>query len=392
MKKNHRLILVFLVGHLLWLPMKGQYYDFSVESSAADFVDSVKQSVGDEKFSEVPRIYAFTLAKTLGQLDRNTLTPEAFIEHIEEAEQVRNRFYPDISTVNYRTYLLPIRVRSEYLTQTGWRKSLRDKLEPEITGVTDPSQAAIKVLAWCKSKVKLTDEDAAAYPLGLKGDLDPITTLRSGYASEIDLSILAIAALRSVGVVSRMVYTHVIAGESGGKVWVEYRTGKGWNAWVASAPEGTDGKQYLLRQFSGHFTLILANPEQPINITSSYIPVSYLDVAIDNADPKNRPGWNLLVSGKNQLYPITGRNIFEKLPDSIEVGAGEYVISAGDRVNLAALQPISLKAGQYGSYVLDLAKGTQTFDLVDNPSLSANATLDDVQEMDPSAVHDPAQW
>jgi len=356
MRKKHRFILVFLVAHLLWLPIRAQYYDFSVESSAADFVDFVKQSVGDEKFSKIPRIYAFTLAKTLGQLDRNTLTPEAFIEHIEQAEQVRNR-----------------------------------KLEPEIAGVTDPGQAAIKVLAWCKSKVKLTDEDAC-YPLGLKGDLDPITTLRSGYGSEIDLSILAIAALRSVGVASRMVYTHVIAGENGGKVWVEYRTTKGWNAWVASAPDGTDGKQYLLSLFSGHFTLILANPEQPINITSSYIPVSYLDVAIDNADPKNRLGWNLLVSGKNQLYPITGRDIYEKLPNSIEVGAGDYVISAGDRVNSAALQPISLKAGQYGSYVLDMAKGTQTFDLADAPPASGATTSANIQEMDPSAVHNPDLW
>ena len=127
MKRRFYFILTVLMISLAWLPAKAQYYDFSVESSAADFVDSVKQSVGDERFSAIPRIYAFTLAKTLGQLDRNILTPAAFVEHIEQAEAVHNRFYPDIKTVNYRTYVLPIRIRSECLTQTGWRKSLRDK-------------------------------------------------------------------------------------------------------------------------------------------------------------------------------------------------------------------------------------------------------------------------
>ena len=240
--------------------------------------------------------------------------------------------------------------------------------------------------------MKLTDEDGC-YPLGQKGDIDPITTLRGGYGSETDLSIMAIAALRSVGVASRLVYTYIIAGENGGKVWVEYRTDKGWNAWVASAPDSTDGKQYLLSQFAGRFTLILANPEHPINITSLYVPVSSIDVTLNNAEPKNRPGWNLLVSGKNKLYPVTGRNIYIRLPESIQVGAGDYVISAGDRAHFATLDPISIKTGQNGSYVLDLAKGTQTFSVAETPPAApANGAADDGQEMDPAGVHDPNMW
>lgn len=368
--------------------LHAQFYDSTRDSSASVYVNSVARSVGPDKFQGISRTQAFALAKTLGELDRNILTPEAFVEHIREAEEVRDRFYPDISALNFRTYLLPIRIRTEICPPNGWRKMLRDKLEPQITGVIDPGRAASTVLAWCNSKVRLTDGDRC-YRLGLKGDLDPLTTLKGGYGSEVDMTILAVAALRSVGVAARLVEAPALANESGGKVWLEYRSSSGWNAWVPSAPTGTDGKRYLLQQFGDKFSLILANPEEPINITSDYIRTAHIEVALSNLNPQERPGWNLLVAGRNQLSPITGRNIYVRMSDSLDVGPGTYVLVAGDHT-ICGIKPLTLKAGESGSYTLDSTqKGSQAFNILDVSS--ASITGGD-SEMNSAMIHNPGLW
>jgi hypothetical protein len=384
------LIFYSIMLGLSCIPGEAQYYDSTTDTEAATFVDSVEQSVGSDHFQKISRIYAFMLAKTLGQLDRNILTPAAFVEHVEQAEQVRTRFYQEINTVNFRTYLLPYRIRSENCTADGWRKVIRDKLTPMIIGISDPKAAALTVLTWCKAKVRMSEEDRC-YPLGLKGDLDPLTTLDGGVGSEIDLSILAVAALRSVGVAARLVTAPVIAGEAGGKVWVEYRSEGKWNTWVASAPDRVDGKQYLLDQFRGRFGLILANPEEPINITSTYVAVAHLDVTLSNVEAENRPGWNLLVFGKNQLSPITGRNIYTRLSDNIAIGPGNYLIVAGDRIHESMIMPISINEGEYGSYVMDISKkGAQSFTIAQTPPIGSYDN--DTQEMDTAITINPSMW
>jgi hypothetical protein len=358
-------------------------------TAAPAFVDRVADSVGQDRFAKVDRIHAFELAKTLGQLDRATLTPAAFVEHIEQAEQVHYRFYPEISAVNFRTYLLPIRIRSENCTSAGWRKSLRNMVEPQIAGLTTPAPVALKVLAWCKSNIQLTDDDRC-YRLGLKGDLDPLSTLRGGVGSEVDLSILAVAALRSVGVAARLITAPMIAGEAGGKVWIEYRTEKGWNAWIPGAPAGIDAKQYLLREFGNRFALILANPEEPINITSTYIPVAHIEVTLNNMQLNQKPGWNLLLRSKSQLSPITGKNIYIRMSDTLDVGPGDYIIVAGDRT-VGGIKPISIQAGESGSYVLDpTQKGIQTFNIDDASNASAPSVA--VTMLNTAIAHDPALW
>jgi hypothetical protein len=375
------------------LAVRGQYYDWKTDLGAADYIDSVEQTVGAERFDKISRTHAFMLAKTLGQIDRSMLRPEAFVEHVEMADEVRGRFYNSLNTVNYRTYLLPIRIRSELLPSQGWRKVLRDQLDPLVAKhLSNVDEAATVVLAWCNGKVKMLDQEPC-YPLGLKGDLDPITTLRGGYGSEIDISILAVAALRSVGIAARIVFAPVIAQENGGKVWIEYRSQNEWKPWVASAPAGADGKQYLLSQFGGRFTMILANPDQPINITASYVSVAHVHVTLDDFDPEDRPGWNLLVKGSQKLSPVTGRNIYMYLPSDVEVGAGDYLLVAGDRAHLTAIEPISLKPGQSGSYELDgKDAGTQSFEVLDQPNAPAALASGNDQEMDPSTVRNPAMW
>jgi hypothetical protein len=135
--------------------------------------------------------------------------------------------------------------------------------------------------------------------------------------------------------------------------------------------------------------LILANPDEPINITSTYIPVAHVNVTLNNMNARGRPGWNLLVADKNQLSPVTGRNLYLRMSDSLDVGPGDYIIVAGDRT-VGGVKPISIHAGESGSYVLDSAnKGTQTF-AIDMASTSDAPS--GVSSMNAATALDPGLW
>ncbi len=139
--------------------------------------------------------------------------------------------------------------------------------------------------------------------------------------------------------------------------------------------------------------LLLTHTPPAVPSVSVVVVPAHIDVTLLNVEAQNRPGWNLLVTGRDQLYPITGRNIYLRLADSLELGPGDYMIVAGDRLHTCLIKPISIKAGEYGSYIMDLSKkGTQSFDIADAASRSAGASSDDIQEMNPAVIRNPAMW
>ena len=64
---------------------------------------------------------------------------------------------------------------------------------------------AKQVFQWMTGHLVLTGSKSA-YRLPMRGDLDPLTVLKGGRGSEIDLTIFGVAALRSCGVAARLVW------------------------------------------------------------------------------------------------------------------------------------------------------------------------------------------
>lgn len=168
------------------------------------------------------------------------------------------------------------------------------------------------MFAWIRREVKLFGE-TRTYPLNLKGDLDPLTTLRGGRGTETDVAILAVAALRSVGIAARIVYAPVIANENGGKVWLEYRDRNEWKPWAPSAPPQVDTKRWLNRQFGNQWAYILADPQYPVNITPSYTKTETLwlcpaPLAVEKFDATAM----VLSAGTHPLFSVHRRS---RMPD-----------------------------------------------------------------------------
>lgn len=351
----------FLSCLLFSLTARGQFYDFTARGAAEDYLHQVTEKVGESVLEKFPRADALYLAGTLGQIDRLTVSPETFMEHLEGGRKTRNRFYADIPDTAFREYILALRIRSEMTSRAGWRKRLGGELAPLIGDETDVNKVANIVFAWIQGKVKLTGE-TRTYPLNLKGDLDPLSTLRGGRGSETDTAILAVAALRSAGIGSRIVYAPVIANEKGGKVWVEYRESKAWRAWVPSAPAGVDGKAWLNREFAGEWACILANPPQPVNITNAYVPSVPLWLCPHPLSTEKFDGSAMVVCG-GRLQPVMGRDIYNLEPEHAGIGlrAGAYVIVSGDHATLGGIKPVTLSADAPGWYGMDFETKRQEF-------------------------------
>lgn len=119
-----------------------------------------------------------------------------------------------------RHFVLPVRVNNENLDDS--RSVFYDELAPRVKGM-NMRDAVLEVNHWCHEK--------AVYMPSDRRTSSPLATVKTAYGRCGEESTLLVAALRSVGIPSRQVYTPRWAHTDSNHAWVE--------AWV-------DGEWYFL--------------------------------------------------------------------------------------------------------------------------------------------------
>jgi hypothetical protein len=345
----------------LWLfPSLGahaQYLDAFGEEGSKDYLKEVRKVLTPEQEKDFPEDEAMWLARTFSQLDRINIAPEIFIRHLRSVALKKNRFYVSISNQNYRDYLLALRIRYELTNRSNWQQVLAEHLEPLMATDKDPETAAQKVFGWLKERVELVGE-TRSYRFPYKGDQDPLTTLRARHGTEIDLAILGVAALRSVGIASRLVYAPTLSHEIGGKVWLEYRTEIAWKAWVPSAPiSNGDHQKWLLENYAKNFTLIVANPPDPQNVTQLYLPTVAFWFCPTPLDTEHFE-FGLLVKGQQHLQSIMGHDLYTPKPKDFDLGVApaNYLTVCGQRTIAIATEEVLLPNNAHYWLTFDFKK------------------------------------
>ncbi len=117
-------------------------------------------------------------------------------------------------------FVLPVRVNNENLDES--RMVFYDELKDRVKGLS-LSDAILEVNHWCHEKVVYTPSDGRTS--------SPLASMKSAYGRCGEESVFTVAALRSVGIPARQVYTPRWAHTDDNHAWVE--------AWV-------DGKWYFL--------------------------------------------------------------------------------------------------------------------------------------------------
>jgi len=126
----------------------------------------------------------------------------------------------------YLHFVLPYRVNNEY-TDTA-RQVFFGELKDRIKGM-DMARAALEVNHWCHEKVnyKSTDERTSG----------PLTSVRTAFGRCGEESTFTVAALRSVGIPARQVYTPRWAHTDDNHAWVEVWVDGKWYFMGACEPE-----------------------------------------------------------------------------------------------------------------------------------------------------------
>ena len=145
-----------------------------------------------------------------------------FLKNVQTSLQARAEmpWGKSIPDREFRHFVLPVRVNNENLDSSRW--VFYNELKPRIQHLS-LYDAILEVNHWCHEYVTYTPSDARTS--------SPLASIKTAYARCGEESTFLVAALRSVGIPARQVYTPRWAHTDDNHAWVE--------AWV-------DGKWYFL--------------------------------------------------------------------------------------------------------------------------------------------------
>ncbi|MDR1192432.1 MAG: transglutaminase-like domain-containing protein [Verrucomicrobiales bacterium] len=332
---------------LITLPMipqiaHSQFTDGYASTEAEQYVDELKKYLGQAEPDDNFNRDAAYLVRTFSRTDKLNIPPDVVIKHIQLSQSVKNKYYSFIPYQAYQEYLLALRIRYERTAHSNWRQVLHEILNPLVKDAADIDQTANIVFQWLRKEVRLEDE-GNTYPIGTKGDLDPLTTLKGKAGTEIDLAILGVAALRSVGIASRIVMAPAIANEKGGKIWLEYRSKEDWKPWVPSAPADSNHLTWLQKQFGKNFSAVVSNAKTPQNITPRYTETFPIWFCPDPLTPNFDV--NFCIIGNTRFLVINGKDLMNDLPRNLDYGFGFqlYLITFGYRKTMWGYKLVDAK-------------------------------------------------
>ncbi|MBO4445305.1 MAG: transglutaminase domain-containing protein [Bacteroidaceae bacterium] len=150
-----------------------------------------------------------------------TMQPFSYwLAQTQSALKVRNEMQWDVPEKEFRHFVLPPRVNNEDLDD--FRTLWADSLCRRVRGMS-MYDAVLEINHWCHEQATYKPSDARTS--------SPLATIATGTGRCGEESVLGVAALRSVGIPARQVYTPRWAHTDDNHAWVE--------AWV-------DGKWYFL--------------------------------------------------------------------------------------------------------------------------------------------------
>lgn len=191
----------------------------------------------------------------------------------------------------FEHFVLPLRVNNESLDSA--RVVFYRELAPRVKNMS-MSDAALEVNHWCHEKVTYQPSDGRTSP--------PLSAVSQAIGRCGEESTFAVAALRSVGIPARQIYTPRWAHTDDNHAWVEVWTDGKWHFLGACEPEpvldlawfnlpasrGMLMSTKVAGQYPGPEEILARTPvSTEINVTSNYAPTRIARVRV--LDKEGRP-------------------------------------------------------------------------------------------------------
>lgn len=302
---------------------------------------------------------------------------ELLLEDVRHALKVREEmpWGQHIPEEIFRHFVLPVRGHNETLDTS--RRVFYKELRERVLRCATMEEAALEVNHWCHEKAIYRPTDARTCA--------PLTMLRTGYGRCGEESVFALAALRSVGIPARQVYTPRWAHCDDNHAWIEVWTDGAWKYLGACEPEprlniawftapvrrGVYMEARVFGNYSGSEEVTAVNPNQTlVNVTGLYTDVKKANVRVTDRDGKPVPGATVeyRVYNYGEYYPAVVLKADENGESSLTVGWGDLLVWAGDgerfgfrELEAAATDPLvvvldSPEAGAFDCHIVPPAE------------------------------------
>ena len=225
--------------------------------------------------------YLDFLYDNLSLPDRTDYSREYYADQVNLALQARNEM-PWGSSVperEFRHFVLPPRVNNEDLDTC--RAVFFRQLKPRLQGLS-MQEAILEVNHWCHEHVTYRPTNART--------LSPLATLRTAYGRCGEESVFLVAALRSVGIPARQVYTPRWAHTDDNHAWVEAWADGRWWFLGACEPEPILNMGWFNESASRGMlmhTRVFGNYDGPEEVVSRQYGLTEINV-IENYAPTRR--------------------------------------------------------------------------------------------------------
>ncbi len=347
-------------------------------------IDSVRElAIGsDTAFEAMKFLYAY-----MPTPDLTDYSVAFYLENVQAAILARLQmpWGESVPQTLWQHFVLPLRVNNEHLDSC--RPVFYSELKERVAGL-DMKSAILEVNHWCHEKVTYQPSDARTS--------SPLATVKSAIGRCGEESTFTVAALRSVGIPARQVYTPRWAHTDDNHAWVEAWADGRWYFLGACEPEpelnigwfnapasrGMLMTTNVFGAYEGPDEVLDSNAiGTVINVTANYAPVDTLRVQV--LDKAGAPVQGAKVEfglyNYAEFYPIA-----TKLSDSqglaqLTAGKGDLLVSAYDGVNFGFAKA-TVGTGDTLTVVLDKDEqyvGTADFDMVPPPP---SASLPQVSE------------
>ena len=240
----------------------------------------------------------------------------------------------NIPDLIFRHFVLPIRVNNENMDNS--REVFNKELWDRVKGLS-MYDAVLEVNHWCHEKVIYTPSDSRTS--------SPLASVKTAYGRCGEESTFLVAALRSVGIPARQVYTPRWAHTDDNHAWVEAWVDGKWFFLGACEPEPVLNLGWFnapaSRGMLMHTKVFGAynGPEDVMKQTANYTEINIIDnygtsakTVVTVTDDKNRPIVDTNIEFKvynyAEFYTVSRKSTDGKGQASLSAGLGDMLVVA----------------------------------------------------------------
>ncbi len=290
-----------------------------------------KQPMSKEQQEAMTFLYAY-----MPLTDLAYHSGEYFLENVDYALKARKEmpWGEDIPEREFRHFVLPLRVNNENLDDC--RKIFYNELKERVQHLS-LYDAVLEVNHWCHEKVIYTPSDARTS--------SPLASIKTAYGRCGEESVFTVAALRSVGIPARQVYTPRWAHTDDNHAWVEAWVDGKWYflgacepepvldlAWFnAPASRGMLMHTKVFGNYNGPEEVMLRTPRYTeINVIDNYAPTATATVNVVDASglPLQDATVEFKVYNYAEFYTVANKLSGKDGKTSLTAGCGDMLVWA----------------------------------------------------------------